>query len=102
MSDASTARAIEALAAAIGDKVYLDVAKWHLYLGDAKLHTPLAEKLYPLVVGDKVTSAAVTDILASTPVSVGGGRQTVPMVDLIPTASQADLLEAIADYQRDL
>ncbi|MGB3135231.1 MAG: DUF3181 family protein, partial [Nodosilinea sp.] len=61
MSNASTARAIETLAAAIGDKVYLDVAKWHLYLSDAKLHTSLAEKLYPLVTGDKVSEAAVGD-----------------------------------------
>lgn len=102
MSDASTARAIETLAAAIGDKVYLDVAKWHLYLGDAKLHTALAEKLYPLVTGDEVTESAVADILAGTPVAIGGGQKTVPMADLIPAASQRDLLEAIADYQRDL
>lgn len=102
MSDASTARAIESLAAAIGDKAYLDVAKWHLYLGDAKLHHPLAEKLYPLVVGDKVTEVAVTDILANTSVSLGGGQKTVTLADLIPAAGKADLLEAIADYQRDL
>lgn len=102
MSNVSTARAIESLAAAIGDKVYLDVAKWHLYLGDAKLHTPLAEKLYPLVTGDKVTEAAVADILASTNVSLGGGQKTVTLADLIPAAGKADLLEAIADYQRDL
>ena len=102
MSDASTARAIEALAAAIGDKVYLDIAKWHLYLGDAKLHTALAEKLYPLVVGDKVTDSAVADILAGTSVAIGGGQKTITLADLIPAAGKADLLDAIADYQRDL
>ena len=102
MSDASTGRAIEALAAAIGDKVYLDVARWHLYLGDAKLHKPLAEKLYPLVVADQITDAAVVTILANTPVAIGGGQKTVTLADLIPAASRADLLEAIADYPRDL
>ncbi|PZV10128.1 MAG: thylakoid-associated protein [Leptolyngbya sp.] len=102
MSDASTARAIESLAATIGDKVYLDVAKWHLYLGDAKLHTPLAEKLYPLVAGDKVTESAVADILTSTSVAIGGGQKTVTLADLIPASGKADLLDAIADYQRDL
>lgn len=102
MSDAATARAIESLAAAIGDKVYIDVAKWHLYLGDAKLHTPLAEKLYSLVVADKVTDAAVADALASTSVALGGGQKTVTLADLIPAAGKANLLEAIADYQRDL
>jgi hypothetical protein len=102
MSDASTTRAIEALAAAIGDKVYIDVAKWHLYLGDAKLHTPLAEKLYPLVTSDAVTESAVAEMLAGTAVAIGGGAKTVPLADLIPTGSKADLLDAIADYQRDL
>ncbi|MBE9137248.1 DUF3181 family protein [Nodosilinea sp. LEGE 07088] len=102
MSDASTARAIEALAAAIGDKVYIDVAKWHLYLGDAKLHTPLAERLYPLVTGDAVTESAVAEVLAGTPIAIGGGSKTVPLADLIPAGSKADLLDAIADYQRDL
>ncbi|MGB5971965.1 MAG: DUF3181 family protein [Nodosilinea sp.] len=102
MSNASTARAIETLAAAIGDKVYLDVAKWHLYLSDAKLHTSLAEKLYPLVTGDKVSEAAVGDILSSTLVAIGGGQKTVTLADLIPSASKADLMEAIVGYQRDL
>jgi len=102
MSNASTARAIESLAAAIGDKVYLDVAKWHLYLGDAKLHTSLAEKLYPLVAGDRVTEAAVADILTSTAVAIGGGQKTVTLADLIPAGGKAELMEAIADYQRDL
>lgn len=102
MSDASTGRAIEALAAAIGDKVYLDVARWHLYLNNAKLHTPLAEKLYPLVLSDQVTEAAVATILTNTPVAIGGGQKTVTLADLIPAASRADLLRAIADYQRDL
>ena len=40
---------IEDLAAEIGDKVYIDVAKWHLYLKDAKLHTTLAEQVFPLL-----------------------------------------------------
>ncbi|MGB3202056.1 MAG: DUF3181 family protein [Nodosilinea sp.] len=49
-----------------------------------------------------MTEAAVTDILASTPVAIGGGQKTVTLADLIPTTSKTDLLEAIADYQRDL
>jgi hypothetical protein len=101
MSDASTARAIESLAAAIGDKAYLDVAKWHLYLGDAKLHTPLAEKLYPLVVDDAVSEAAVEAILAAITVPIGGGQKTVSLAELMPVGSRADLMRAIADYQRD-
>jgi hypothetical protein len=102
MTNAGTAKAIESLAAAIGDKAYLDVAKWHLYLGDAKLHTALAEKLYPLLAEDRFTEAALKDILTNTPVVLGGGKKTISLADLIPTSSQADLVRAIQDYQRDM
>ena len=40
---------IEQLAAAIGKEVYIDVARWHLYLRDAHLHALLAERLAPQV-----------------------------------------------------
>ena len=52
---------IEELAAEIGDKVYIDVAKWHLYLQDAKLHTLVAEQVYPLLTGG-LTSDKLTEI----------------------------------------
>jgi hypothetical protein len=102
MSYSGTSKAIEDLAVAIGDKVYLDVAKWHLYLQDAKLHTSLAEKIYPLVDEDRVTEEAVMDILQNTKVPIGGGKQAVSMFDLVPTTGLAELMRAIEDYQRDL
>jgi len=102
MTYSGTSKAIEDLAVAIGDKVYLDVAKWHLYLQDAKLHTALAEKLYPLVDEDRVTENAVMDILQNTKIAIGGGKKEVPLVDLIPSTGLSDLMRAIEDYQRDL
>ena len=33
------------LSDAIADRIYVQVAGWHLYLGDAKLAQPLAEEL---------------------------------------------------------
>ncbi|NET47260.1 MAG: DUF3181 family protein, partial [Merismopedia sp. SIO2A8] len=50
MAMANTTEAIEALAAEIGENIYIDVAKWHLYLRDAHLHTAIAEQIYPMVV----------------------------------------------------
>jgi hypothetical protein len=97
---AGTSRAIEELAAAIGDRAYIDVAKWHLYLGDAKLHTTLAEALYPLIDDGTFTEASLTSVLANISVTLGGGKKTMALADLIPTGSQADLLNAIEDYQR--
>ncbi|QQE63688.1 Thylakoid-associated protein [Leptolyngbya sp. BL0902] len=98
---AGTSRAIEEFAAAIGDRAYIDVAKWHLYLGDAKLHTALAEALYPLIDDGSFTEVALANTLAQISVPLGGGKKTVSLADLIPAASQADLLRAIEDYQRD-
>ncbi|MFM6515410.1 MAG: DUF3181 family protein, partial [Microcystis panniformis] len=36
---ANTTQDIENLAAQIGDNIYIDVAKWHLYLREAHLHS---------------------------------------------------------------
>lgn len=102
MSYAGTSKAIEDLAVAIGDKVYLDVAKWHLYLQDAKLHTSLAEKIYPLVHEDRVTETAVMDILQTMKVPIGGGKKEIPLIELIPTVGLSELMRAIEEYQRGL
>jgi hypothetical protein len=102
MADPATTRAIEELAAVIADQAYLEVARWHLYLGDAKLHLPLAEQLYPLVSAGTFTPSALAELLARTTVPIGGGQGAIPLAQLIPAPSQASLAEAIADYQREL
>ena len=48
MAKTNTTELLETLAAEIGESIYIDIAKWHLYLSDAKLHNVVAEKLYPL------------------------------------------------------
>jgi Protein of unknown function (DUF3181) len=92
---------IEALAAEIGENVYMDVAKWHLYLRDANLHTTLAEKLYPILVDGDLTEAVMVRALQDTPIKLGGGRRTVPLSDLIPVPGQVRLLEILEDFQSD-
>ena len=71
---ASTAE-IEALAAEIGENIYLDIAKWHLYLSDAHLHTELAQKLFSLMEDGELSEDAVTKILEDTTVRIGGGKK---------------------------
>jgi Protein of unknown function (DUF3181) len=92
---------IEDLAAEIGDKVYIDVAKWHLYLKDAKLHTTVAEQLLPLLPsglnGDKLN-----EVLSNISIDLGGGRQKMPLIDLIPVTVQARLMDILQDYARDM
>jgi hypothetical protein len=102
MAYSNTSEAIEALAAEIGERVYIDVAKWHLYLRDAHLHTILAEKLYPMLTERQIDERQVMDAMKSIPVRLGGGKKEVALLDLVPTAGQADLMDLLGDYQDQL
>ncbi|MFP4221004.1 MAG: DUF3181 family protein [Phormidium sp.] len=92
---------IEKLAAEIADKVYLDIAKWHLYLGDAHLHVPLAERFYPLLESDNLSDTTVESVLREISVAVGGGRRELPLLDLLPVQGQRDLMDLLDAYQKD-
>lgn len=102
MTYSSTSEAIEALAAEIGENVYIDIAKWHLYLRDAHLHTMLAEKLYPLLGKGSINEDQVEDVLRGISVKLGGGKREVSLVDLLPMQSQVHLMDTIEEYQRNL
>jgi len=97
-----SSESVEQLAAVIGENVYIDLAKWHLYLRDAKLHTVLADKLYPLMSDGKLSDSQVTDVLKGISVQLGGGKVELPLADLLPSQSQANLMDAIAEFQRNL
>jgi hypothetical protein len=84
---------IEDLAAEIGDKVYIDVAKWHLYLKDAKLHTTVAEQVFPLLTSG-LTGDKLTEVLT--------GRLKTPLLSLIPVTAQARLMDILQEYARNL
>lgn len=102
MAGTTTAEAIEALAAEIGENIYIDIAKWHLYLNDAHLHTPLAEQLYPLVTGGNLEEDRVLQVLQGMPVKLGGGRREVPLADLLPVQCQVQLMDILEECQRKL
>lgn len=98
----ATTQEIETLAAQIGENVYIDVAKWHLYLNDAHLHTIVAEKVYPLLEDDSLSEDAVTSILQSIPVKLGGGKTELPLNDLLPMQCKVNLLDLLEEYQKDM
>lgn len=102
MAKVNTSEAIESLAAEIGENIYIDVAKWHLYLSNAHLHTVLAEKLYPLVEGRSVSEDAVSKVLQGIPVKLGGGKREVPLADLLPMQCQVNLMDLLEEFQRNL
>jgi Protein of unknown function (DUF3181) len=98
----NSSEAIERLAVAIGEQVYIDIAKWHLYLNDAHLHTPLAEQIYPLLVDRNLSEQAVMDILTAMPVKVGGGKREIPLLELIPLQCQMNLMDALERFAQEM
>jgi len=102
MVDASVTQFLENLAADIGQEVYIDIAKWHLYLNDAHLHQLLAEQLYPMLKAQELQEDRVVEVLREIPVKVGGGRREVPLADLLPMQSQVNLMDILEKYQRKL
>jgi len=101
MAEANVTRELEALAAEIGDRVYMDVAKWHLYLSDAHLHTAVAEQVYPLLQERAISEDAVLAVLREISVPLGGGRSQLALAELVPAACQTDLVEFLTERQRD-
>ena len=98
----ATTPEIEALAAKIGENIYIDVAKWHLYLSDAHLHTVLAEKVYLILEDDSLSENAVTSILESIPVKLGGGKTELSLSELLPMQCQMTLIDLLEEYQKDM
>ncbi|WP_016953246.1 DUF3181 family protein [Anabaena sp. PCC 7108] len=102
MAKTNTTELLEALAAEIGETVYIDVAKWHLYLSNAKLHTVVAEQLYPLITAKTVNEDQVIQVLESIPVKIGGGRKELALIDLLPLQCQVALVDILEKYQKEI
>ncbi|HBE19797.1 MAG TPA: thylakoid-associated protein [Cyanobacteria bacterium UBA11149] len=102
MANRNTTEAIEALAAEIGENIYIDVAKWHLYLREAHLHSILAQRLFPLVTEGNINQDEVVEILQSIPVKLGGGKRELPLVDLLPRQCEVNLMDLLEEFQRNL
>lgn len=97
-----TTEVIEAMASEIGENVYMDIAKWHLYLSDAHLHTQLAEQLYPILTAKSLDEDRVLHILQSIPIKIGAGKKEVPLLDFLPMQCQVNLMDLLEEYQRNL
>ncbi|MEO1670981.1 MAG: DUF3181 family protein [Cyanobacteria bacterium J06631_2] len=98
----ATTPEIEALAAKIGESIYIDVAKWHLYLSDANLHTAVAEKIYPLLEDNSLSEDGVMAVLDGISVKLGGGKTELSLSKLLPMQCQMTLIDLLEEYQRDM
>jgi len=101
MAKTNTTEILEALASEIGENIYIDVAKWHLFLSNAKLHTVVAEKMYPLLTSKSVDEDQVIKILESISVKIGGGKRELPLIDLLPLQCQVNLVDILEKYQTE-
>ena len=82
----------------IADRIYIRVANWNLYLGDAGLAQALAiECKANLKQGADV---AARKALEAVQVHLGGGETRLPLARLIPPALIFDLEEILAPYCR--
>ncbi|MEG4273242.1 MULTISPECIES: DUF3181 family protein [unclassified Microcoleus] len=99
---ANTTQAIESLAAEIGENVYIDIAKWHLYLRDAHLHTVVAQQLYSMLEDGNLDADKVGQVLQGIPVKLGGGKRELPLADLIPMQCQVQLMDVLEEFQRKM
>ncbi|GET40535.1 DUF3181 family protein [Microseira wollei] len=102
MAKTNTTETIEALAAEIGENVYMDIAKWHLYLREAHLHTLLAERMYPMLLDNSLSEDKVMQILQDMPVRLGGGHREVPLADMLPMQSRVHLIDVLEEFQRKM
>ncbi|MEM6521538.1 MAG: DUF3181 family protein [Cyanobacteria bacterium P01_C01_bin.70] len=99
MYDSPPAEVLETLAADIGEVVYIDVAKWHLYLNDAKLHTLVAQRLYPMLADGRTSEADIAPVLQDITVPIGAGRKQLPLMDLLPSVCISDLVRVLEDFE---
>ncbi len=95
----STTREIEALAAEIGEQIAIDVAKWNLFLAEAHLHIPLAERVAPLLEKDELSKGTVEAALKELSVAIGGGKVKLSLLDALPSTMVDRLLILLEDYQ---
>ena len=82
----------------IADRIYIQVANWNLYLGDAGLAKELAiECKANFQYGSDV---AARKSLEAVEVTLGGGKTKLPLSRLIPPAQIFDLEEILEPYCR--
>ncbi len=86
------------LAIAIGDRIFLQIASWNLYLGDAGLAEALAIECNANL--DKGANAAVRQAVEAVQVPLAGGSTYLPLARLMPPSQLFDLEEILVPYCR--
>jgi hypothetical protein len=86
------------LEVALADRLYLQVASWHLYLGDAGLAQPLAIECAARL--DQGAAVCARQALEAVQVPIGAGSTRLPLARLIPAGQLRDLEEVLEPFCR--
>ena len=86
------------LTISIADRLYIQVASWHLYLGDAGLAEALAIECNANL--DLGASVAARKALEAVQVQLAGGTTRLPLARLIPSGQIFDLEDILDPYCR--
>ncbi len=82
----------------IADRLFLQIASWHLYLGDAGLAQTLALECNANL--NQGASVAARKALESVQVQLAGGSMRLPLARLMPPGQIRDLEEILDPYCR--
>jgi len=92
------ARALEELRSGIADRLYVQIAGWHLYLGDAALAAPLAIECAARL--DQGAAVCARQALEAVQVPIGGGATRLPLARLVPPGQLRDLEDLLEPFCR--
>lgn len=87
---------LDELSRGIADRLYLQVASWHLYLGDAGLAQPLAIECAARL--DQGAAVCARQALEAVQVPIGGGSTRLPLARLLPPGQLRDLEELLQPF----
>jgi hypothetical protein len=90
------AQDLDELSRGIADRLYLQVASWHLYLGDAGLAQPLAIECAARI--DQGAAVSARQSLEAVQVPIGGGSLRLPLARLLPPGQLRDLEELLQPF----
>ncbi len=93
-----TAGELEELRLALADRLYIQVAGWHLYLGDAGLAGTLAIECAARL--DQGAGVCARQALEAVQVPIGGGNARLPLARLIPPGQLRDLEDVLEPFAR--
>lgn len=86
------------LTSRLSDRLYLQIANWHLYLGDAGLAEALAIECSARL--DQGAAVAARQALEAVQVPLAGGSTRLPLARLIPAVQLRDLEEILEEHCR--